>query len=168
MTYSGSSTSNRKQQTWLSPCVNFAPNAIQNLRWLNWSACFANLSWKCQSNNFSLLNCCREFTKFVWFLENLATLLDLLCWQGRFHKIGQIGTPWEGHEGRPCEPSHPDYWTRKVCGIYVVTLLNWTPIFERCMVRFAVENRCYMCSDEVGACAQHIDTILDSIYRYHI
>ena len=28
----------------------------------------------------------------------------------------------------------------KVCGPYVVTLINWTPIFEWYMVRFAVKN----------------------------
>jgi len=44
----------------------------------------------------------------------------------------------------------------KICGPHVVTLHNWTPIFERYMTGL-VANNVYekdMCSDEIGLCAQ--------------
>ena len=126
-----------------------------NLRWLNWIDALQTLSFrKCQSNNFSLLNCCREFAKRVWFLETLATLLGLLRFQDSFYKIGQIGLQ--------------DYCTRKVCGTYVVNLLDWIPIFEWCMVRFVVKDGHYMCSNEVWVCAQHTDAILGSTHSSYM
>ena len=43
-----------------------------------------------------------------------------------------------------------------VCGPYVVTLLNWTPIFDWYMARLVVKNgqQRDMCYDEIGLCAQ--------------
>ena len=51
----------------------------------------------------------------------------------------------------------------KLCGpTYVVTLLNWTPIFEWYMARLQLrmDTKKDTCHDEIRPCAQTIKTIL--------
>ena len=57
------------------------------------------------------------------------------------------------------------YIDMKVSGHYVVTLLNWTPIFVWYIARFILKNghQKHMCYEEIGVCAHiNIHTILDS------
>ena len=53
----------------------------------------------------------------------------------------------------------------KVCGPYVVTLLNGIPMFEWYVARLANENGhpIKMCHNDIGLCAQNFDFILGSI-----
>ena len=53
----------------------------------------------------------------------------------------------------------------KVCGLYVVTSSDRMPTFAWYMARFIVKNGHHkdMCYDEIGLCAQNIDTFLGSI-----
>ena len=53
----------------------------------------------------------------------------------------------------------------KVSVLYVVTLFDWTPIFEWYMTKPVLENghQNDICYDEIGLCAQYIDTIVGSI-----
>ena len=58
----------------------------------------------------------------------------------------------------------------KVCGPYVVTLLSWIPKIEWYMARPGVKKRHQkdMWHDEIGLCAQYLDTILGSIVNVTI
>ena len=49
----------------------------------------------------------------------------------------------------------------KVWGPFVVTLLNWTLVFEWCMTRLVVNNKHQQdfCYNEIGMCAQNEDII---------
>lgn len=53
----------------------------------------------------------------------------------------------------------------KVCGPHEIALLNWSPIFERYMVRLVVKNEYKKdtCYEVDRPCAQHMDTILGLI-----
>jgi hypothetical protein len=54
----------------------------------------------------------------------------------------------------------------KVCGPYKIAHLNWSPIFELYMARLVVKNEYKKkdtCYEEIGPCAQDMDTILGSI-----
>jgi hypothetical protein len=50
--------------------------------------------------------------------------------------------------------------TVSICGLHRVTLLRWSPIFQRYMALFVIKNehKRYM-SDEIGLCAHDVDTI---------
>lgn len=57
-----------------------------------------------------------------------------------------------------------------ICGPYVVTLLKWTRIFERCMARFVVKNIHTYKKKNVSTRMDYvfkiyIDVILDSIKK---
>lgn len=56
-------------------------------------------------------------------------------------------------------------YSAKVWGPYVVTLLNWTPIFEWSMARLVVNNTHQndTCYNDARLCAQNIHTNLGSI-----
>ena len=49
----------------------------------------------------------------------------------------------------------------KICGPFVVTLLNWTLVFEWCMRRLVVNNihQKGSCYTEIGLCAQNKDIV---------
>ena len=60
------------------------------------------------------------------------------------------------------------YWNRfEVYGPSVVTLLNWTPIFEQYMARLIVKNghQKDTCYNEIALCAQNLDAVLGSIFN---
>ena len=56
------------------------------------------------------------------------------------------------------------HFVTKVCGLYVVTVLNWTPIFEWFMARLVIKkaHQNDICYDAIGLCGQHVDIILVS------
>lgn len=53
----------------------------------------------------------------------------------------------------------------KVCGCYVVTLLNRIPIFDLCVARLMVKNGHHnsTCHNEVGLCAHTTNITLNPI-----
>lgn len=60
--------------------------------------------------------------------------------------------------------SYSVHKTCKVCGSYVVIILNWMSILDGYMARFVVMNgyQRVICYDEIGLCAPHLIYIKDS------